>query len=53
MFAAVPYQTRHRIKYQEKRVHIKLNFSLLKPHLLCGLGVLFEIINQVGVEVQM
>lgn len=47
MFAAVPYQTPHH------SVHNKLNFSLLKPHLLCGLGSLFEIINQIGVEVQM
>jgi len=25
---------------------------LLKPHLFCELGVLFEIINQIGGEVQ-
>lgn len=51
MFAAVPYQNTV-LNIKRNSVHNKLNFSLLKPHLLCELGVLFEIINQIGGEVQ-
>ena len=49
MLTAAPYQNTF-LNIKRNSVHKK--FSSLKAHLLCGLEVLFEIINQIGGEVQ-